>query len=125
MVLGDNVEDSLGAGRFGLLLLTATLAGELIHGLGSPDPTIPCVGASGGISGVIAYYALRFPRAKLGFLIYFRWVSIPAWACFIMWVLLQIIGALQQVSGVSAVSSLAHLGGAVVGMLFYMKYSED
>jgi len=123
MVFGDNVEDFLGKGRFVLLLLCSTLLGNLLHALGAPDSTLPCVGASGGISGVITFYALTFPRARLGILVgaYFRygWIRMPAYAMFLMWVALQAFGVWAQLAGSSNVSSLAHLGGAAVGVVFW------
>jgi len=124
LVFGDNVEDYLGKGRFLLLLLAATVAGDLLHISMDPRSYIPCVGASGGISGVIAFYALAFPRARLGLMIrygvYFRWAWVPAWGAFLVWVLLQILGAWLQLSGLSGVSALAHLGGAGVGVVFWL-----
>jgi Zn-finger nucleic acid-binding protein len=60
LIFGDNVEDFLGRWRFLLLLLVATLAGDLAH-LATDARELPLVGASGGISGIIAFYALKFP----------------------------------------------------------------
>ncbi len=116
---GDNVEDYLGRFRFVILLLLATLAGDWAHVLADLGSQIPCVGASGGISGVIAYYALKFPRVRLGFMLWFRWFRMPAWLLFILWIGLQIFGAWQQQIGASDVSAYAHLGGATVGVLFW------
>lgn len=119
LVFGDNVEDQLDVRHYGLLLLTATVAGGLLHALGDPRGLLPCVGASGGISGVIVYYALRFPEARLGILIryflFFRWLHFPAWSGLIIWVVWQALIAHQQLAGRSSVSALAHLGGAAVG----------
>ena len=66
LILGDNCEDLLGPWRYMQLLVAATVVGALAHialNIGSP---IPCIGASGGISGIIAYYALRHPETKVG-----------------------------------------------------------
>jgi membrane associated rhomboid family serine protease/Zn-finger nucleic acid-binding protein len=115
LLFGDNVEDHLGRRRFGLLVLAATLAGDLLHILGDPGSTTPCVGASGGISGVITFYALQYPHARLGFLLRFYWIRIPAWGALLLWVVLQCFGVLQQLAGFSNVSALAHLGGAAAG----------
>jgi len=119
LVFGDNVEDALGKAGYLGLIVAAALVGDLLHVIFDPRPQIPVVGASGGISGVILYYALKFPRAALGILLrilfYFRWVSLPAYVYVGFWVLLQILGAFQQVAGVTNVSALAHLGGASVG----------
>jgi len=124
LVFGDNVEDYLGRWRFLLLLVLASAAGDLAHILGDPSATMPCVGASGGISGVIAFYALAFPRARLGFLVriyyWVRWLRMPAYAMFLVWVAMQILGTWAQLAGFSNVSSLAHLGGASVGFAFWL-----
>jgi membrane associated rhomboid family serine protease/Zn-finger nucleic acid-binding protein len=122
LIFGDNVEDYVGRGKFLLLLLLATVAGDVLHSLFDPVSTRPCVGASGGISGLIAFYALQFPHARLGFLIrrYYRWIQIPAWGAFLLWLGLQFLGAYEQVAGFSNVSAFAHLGGAGVGFLFWL-----
>jgi hypothetical protein len=80
---------------------------------------IPCIGASGGISGVLAYYCLRFPRASVGMLWYFRWVRMPVGVMFALWVLMQFFGAVELSAGIGNVAVYAHLGGAAVGVLFW------
>lgn len=126
LVFGDNVEDVLGRRRYGLLLLGATLAGDLVHWLVDPDSTVPCVGASGGISGVIVFYALRFPQARLGLLfryfLYFRWVQMPAWTALVFWLLWQAVGLGLQLAGFSSVAATAHLGGAAAGLLAWLRW---
>ena len=124
LIFGDNVEDYLGRWRFGLLLLVATIAGDFAHIAGDPRATMPCVGASGGISGIITFYALQFPHARLGlYLIAFyrlHWLQFPAWAGLALWVLLQFIGTAQQLAGFTNVSALAHLGGAATGLFAWV-----
>jgi membrane associated rhomboid family serine protease len=124
LVFGDNVEDYLGRLRFLGLLVAAALAGDVLHILGDPRSHVPCVGASGGISGIIVYYTLQFPEARLGLLIRywlaFKWFYFPAYFALIAWVLLQIIGAYLQVKGVSNVSALAHIGGSGVGLIAWL-----
>lgn len=115
-LLGRNVEARLGIGWFLLLLGLSTVAGNLAHFLGDPRSDIPLVGASGGISGVIAFYALAFPRNKFAILFWWRTVSMPAWVMAILWAGLQVLGAFWQVLGFSNVSSFAHIGGAVTGV---------
>ncbi len=123
-VFGDNVEDFLGHWRYALLLILSSMAGDFLHFAFAPDGTIPLVGASGGISGVIVFYALTFPRAKLvyflrvGFI--FRWIRIPAWGGLALWIGLQALGVFEQLAGVSNVSSLGHLGGAAVGLIAWL-----
>ena len=119
LIFGDNVEDYLGHRRYLLLIFAATVAGDTLHLLLQPASTMPSIGASGGISGVIVFYALQFPRARLGFLfryfVYFRWIQMPAWFALILWMLLQSVTVMLQLSGFSNVAASAHLGGAAVG----------
>ncbi|MBC8372363.1 MAG: rhomboid family intramembrane serine protease, partial [Planctomycetes bacterium] len=121
VVFGDNSEDILGKGRYLLLIALATLAGHFVQILSDPSSTIPCVGASGGISGILAYYCLRFPRARVGIILFrVRWIRMPVGAMFVLWILLQIIMAMKQAVGVGNVAVFAHLGGAAVGVLFWL-----
>ena len=121
VVFGDNSEDVLGKGRYLLLIALATFAGHFAQILSDPGSTTPCVGASGGISGILAYYCLRFPHARVGIILFWvRWIRMPAGAMLVLWVLLQIIMAMKQAVGVSKVAVFAHLGGAAVGVLFWL-----
>ncbi|MCZ6664532.1 MAG: rhomboid family intramembrane serine protease [Gammaproteobacteria bacterium] len=129
LVFGDNVEDYLGRWRYLLLIIVATIVGDLAHILLEPSSTVSCVGASGGISGVITYYALRFPRARLGimlrFWILFKWLHMPAYFALLLWFALQLYGAWAQYNELSGVSSLAHLGGAAVGLLAWAIWRDS
>ncbi len=124
LLFGDNVEDYLGRWRFAGLILLSTLVGSFAHILSDPHSAIPCIGASGGISGVIVFYALEFPRARLGFFVMVRfsigWIQIPAWTALIMWLLLQTFYAYAQVAGNSSISTMAHLGGSAVGFCAWL-----
>ncbi|HOX37601.1 MAG TPA: rhomboid family intramembrane serine protease [Candidatus Brocadiia bacterium] len=133
IVFGDNVEDSLGRLWYGLLLLLATVTGDACHYLLDTQSAIPAVGASGGISGIIAYYAFRFPKSRLGlarglgfglgrWLARYRWITMPAWFAFALWIGIQLIGAWMQIKGFSNVSAAAHIGGAAVGFAFWLGF---
>lgn len=123
VAFGDNVEAALGRIRYLLLLLAAAVGGGLLHSVFDSRSAAPLIGASGGISGVILFYALMFPKARLGILASFyhiyKWFAIPAWFALIGWIGLQIYGVLTQLAGFSNVSALAHLGGAMVGLAFW------
>ena len=120
LVFGDNVEDDLGRGKYMLLLAASAVVGDAFHLLADPRATIPLIGASGAISGVIAYYALQFPKTRLGVLFFFKWFRIPAAVMMVLWLTVQVFGAINQMSGNGHVSALAHLGGASVGLLFWL-----
>jgi membrane associated rhomboid family serine protease len=120
VVFGRQVEGELGPLRFGLLIAAAALAGDIVHILGDPRAAVPCIGASGGITGVIAFYALRHPRARLGLLLRFgilvRWISLSAVAALCLWLLLQAALVIGQLAGETQVSALAHAGGFAAGL---------
>jgi len=128
LLIGDNAEDLLGSLRFGALLLLAHVGGILTHWAIEPRLDVPLIGASGGISGALAYYALRLPRARLLFAHPFyglaalqaaRWLPPPilrAWFAFLVWAAIQTVGLVFQLSGTVSVSFAAHLGGALAGV---------
>jgi membrane associated rhomboid family serine protease len=120
IVFGDNTEDVLGKRNYLLLITIATVVGHIAHIIADPASKVPCIGASGGISGILAYYCLRFPKAKVGIILLFRWIRIPVVFMLIIWIIFQIIGAYRQILDLSNVSALAHLGGASVGIIFWL-----
>ena len=119
LVFGDNVEDHLGWWYMLVLLVGSHVAGMLLHGALDFNPTVPVVGASAGICGVLAYYAVTYPWARLGLLMrwyYFRWFQAPAFVFLILYLVLQVLGSVVQASGGGGVSHLGHLGGLATGI---------
>jgi membrane associated rhomboid family serine protease/Zn-finger nucleic acid-binding protein len=131
LIFGDNVEDHLGPFYFVLLLLGAHVFGVLTHAALDPRGDIPTIGASAGISGVLGYYAVAFPRARVGFLwrffLLFRWIQMPAWVMLVLFSLLQVLGAWGQMYGGGGVSYAAHLGGLAVGVTagLYVRWARS
>jgi membrane associated rhomboid family serine protease len=119
LLFGDNVEDYLGRLWFALLIVLAALLGDMMHIVFHPNSPTPTIGASGGISGVIAFYALRFPRAHLISRVGWFPFQLSVWVWFLIWVGVQILGGVRELHGGVGVAYLAHLGGAAVGVLFY------
>lgn len=129
IIFGVHVENYLGPRRWLLLVFLAAIVGDFVHVAADPRGELPCIGASGGISGLIAFYAFKFPHAKLGILfryyyVYFKWIRFPAWSAFFLWLLLQFFGAYEQIAGFSNVSSLAHLGGTAAGIALYFVWRK-
>ena len=129
LAFGYTVENFLRPLRYLMLIALAAFIGDLAHIALDPRSQTPCIGASGGIAGVITFYALNFPRMRLAFLmrcgyVWFRWIRLPAWFIFVLWFLFQIIGTLEQKAGMSSVSSAAHLGGAAVGVLAWLVWRK-
>jgi membrane associated rhomboid family serine protease len=129
IVFGDNVEAHLGWRRYLLLIGVADLAANACHILVDPRGTVPVVGASGGISAVIVFFALKFPRARLALGLWrgpwIRYMQFPAWFGLGMWIVLQFIGVAQQLGGFTNVSAAAHLGGAAVGVLAWVVWRRE
>lgn len=129
LVFGNDVEGAIGPRRYVVLLVLSALLGNIFHILGDVNSTIPCIGASGGISGVLMFYALKFPRRSLSFVMWLffvpLWIRLPALAyVLVCFVLLQILGVIVQLSGVTEVSYLAHMGGASVGFLLWLRWGR-
>ncbi len=124
-IFGDNVEDRMGSGRYLLFYLLCGLAAALTHIAFNPTSTLPTVGASGAISGVLAAYVVLFPTASVITLIpifFWPWfVEIPALLYIGGWFVSQLFnGMLSVVSGAQAFGGVAwwaHVGGFVMGLL--------
>jgi membrane associated rhomboid family serine protease len=125
-VFGRTVEDKIGWIAFLALVVFATAGGNFLTICFDPQSDIPHVGASGGIAGVLLFYGFTFSRKRLVFfmggtygLMLPRLIRIPAWAALLLWVLIQLFGASFQTVGISSVSYSSHLGGLLVGLLFW------
>ena len=120
-IFGNNVEDAMGHGRFVVFYLLCGVAAVLAQALPAPDSTIPMIGASGAISGVLGAYLLLYPHARvlvlipLGYLS--RMVYLPAMVVLGFWFLLQFLSILLTDPNQPGVAFGAHAGGFVAGML--------
>jgi membrane associated rhomboid family serine protease len=125
-IFGNNVEDALGRVRFLLFYLAAGVAAEVAQGAvtlgwGSEiEATIPNIGASGAIAGVLGAYLMLYPRASVVTLLFFFIVEIPAMFFLVTWFLFQLwlggFSLLEPESG-GGVAFFAHIGGFVFGFL--------
>jgi membrane associated rhomboid family serine protease/Zn-finger nucleic acid-binding protein len=114
---GDDVEAQLGRRRYLALLLAGVLFGAIGHAAGDADRTTPLVGASAGISAVLAFYGLQYPLRTLVAAYARIPVRIPALGYLVLWIILQLAGAMLQREGRTAVSAFAHLGGVLAGTI--------
>jgi membrane associated rhomboid family serine protease len=125
-VFGNNIEDSMGRLRFLVFYLLCGLAAAATHILIQPGSPVPTVGASGAISGVLGAYLVLYPKVRVRmfffFIIFFRIISIPAWAVLLWWFAWQVISGLPELMSVrpevsSGVAVWAHIGGFVAGLI--------
>lgn len=121
-VFGPAVEDRLGAGRYLAFYLACGLAAGLAHALVEAASTVPAVGASGAIAGVIGAYARLFPHARLVLVVPILFVpffvEVPAIAFAAFWFLSQIVPGLLALGApgeAGGVAWWAHIGGFVAG----------
>lgn len=127
-IFGDNIEDSLGRFRFIAFYLLSGCAAAVVQLLSDPASTIPMVGASGAVAGVLGAYLLLFPHNRILTLIpifiFFTTVELPAWLIIGYWALLQFLNAsLMEGGGMlrgGGVAYFAHIGGFVAGMALVM-----
>lgn len=124
-VFGNNIEDSMGRVRFVLFYLTAGLVAVYAQAALDVDSTVPTIGASGAVAGVLGAYALLHPAARvlsLIFIVFFvTLVEIPALILLGIWFVLQFVPALGQVAtpevgGGEGIAYFAHVGGFVFGL---------
>src|SRR4030042_2468867 len=118
---GDNIEDRLGHFRSLVFYLLCGLAAGFIHLATNWHSTIPTIGASGAIAGVMGGYLLLYPHARVLTLIpiffFFQFVELPAYIFLGFWIFIQIISAGFIRSDVGGIAWFAHIGGFVVGLL--------
>jgi membrane associated rhomboid family serine protease len=123
-IFGDNVEDRMGPVRFLFFYLSCGLAAGLVQTLTSPDSTIPTVGASGAIAGVMGAYFFLFPRARIIVLVpvffFPLFFELPAVIYLGFWALSQVFSgslALADPQSVGGVAWWAHVGGFTTGLV--------
>ena len=120
-IFGDNIEGALGHFRFILFYFLCGIAAAFTQILSAPDSTIPMIGASGAVSGVLGSYLIFYPRARIRtfvFLgIFITFIRLPAVLLLGFWILGQVISAVISNPGSPGVAWFAHLGGFFTGML--------
>lgn len=119
-IFADNVEEALGALRFVAFYLLCGILAVCVHILFNWNATMPVIGASGAIAGVMGAYFRLFPKARVVTLIpilIFPWIiELPAVFFLGIWFLLQ-LGSGLFAGGASSVAFWAHVGGFLAGLL--------
>ena len=120
-IFGNNIEDSMGHLRFVIFYVACGIVAALVQVYPDPGSTVPMIGASGAISGVLGAYLLLYPRAHVLVLLplgYFsQLVHLPAMLVLGFWFLLQLINSMFATSGSGGVAWGAHIGGFLAGMI--------
>jgi membrane associated rhomboid family serine protease len=123
-IFGNNVEDAMGPLKFLAFYLLSGVAALALQVAFNPDSTVPTIGASGAIAGVLGGYILLYPRARvltLIFLIFFvTFIEIPAIVMLGLWFLQQLYFGVADLSDPTGggVAYFAHIGGFAFGLIF-------
>jgi membrane associated rhomboid family serine protease len=119
-IFGDNLEKVMGGVRFLIFYLACGLAASLAHIFFGSGSSIPAVGASGAISGVLGGYLLLFPRNTVRVLTRGGVTHVPALVVLGFWIVIQMIngiGSMAATSETGGVAYMAHIGGFVAGLV--------
>ena len=117
-IFGDNVEDMCGHLRYLVFYLLSGVIASVVFMFSAWDSTLPAVGASGAISGVLGAYVLLFPKARIKTVIavgiFIRLVRVPAFVMIGLWFLYQLLLGFAAVE--TGVAYWAHIGGFLAGL---------
>jgi len=125
-IFGDNVEDRLGHFRYLVFYLLCGIGAGFAHTIMNPITTIPSVGASGAIAGVLGAYVVSYPGARVLTLvpifIFIQFIELPAWLVLGLWFLTQFLSgtaslAVTTSANTGGVAWWAHVGGFLIGIL--------
>jgi len=122
-IFGDNVEDRLGHTGYALFYLAWGVLASGSHLALSSGSTLPTVGASGSIAGVMGAYLILYPRALVQSLlplwVIMQVIVVPAWLFLGLWFALQLVQGTSAIGSVETggVAVWAHVGGFVAGVL--------
>jgi membrane associated rhomboid family serine protease len=120
-IFGNNVEDLLGHGRYVAFYLVCGLAAVASHVVSQPGGTVPVIGASGAVSGVLGAYAVSYPGARVRTLVpigfFLTTMYVPALFFLLFWFGMQVLSGAAEGSaaGGAGVAWWAHVGGFVAG----------
>jgi membrane associated rhomboid family serine protease len=126
-IFGDNVEDAMGRARFAVFYVLCGFAAAAAQGLANPGSTVPMVGASGAIGGVMGAYIVLYPRVHVHMLVllgfYATTFAVPAVLMLGYWILLQLIGGYSSMGASGGgVAFWAHVGGFVAGAVLVLLF---
>jgi len=127
-VFGNNIEDSMGPGRFAVFYLVTGLGATAAHVLTAWSSPVPVVGASGAISGVMGAYIVLYPHVRVitAIVLFFfvRIVALPAGVLLGFWFVLQLLQGTAAGPAGAGVAFWAHVGGFVVGAVLVRAFAR-
>ncbi|MEN6572481.1 MAG: rhomboid family intramembrane serine protease [Anaerolineaceae bacterium] len=126
-IFGDNIEDRIGHGKFLVFYLLCGIAATFAQVYAAPRSTVPNLGASGAIAGVLGAYLVLFPRQRVRVLLFGFIIPMSAIIVIGLWFLLQVISEAGAGGASGGVAYMAHIGGFLTGavlILFFRGLSQ-
>jgi membrane associated rhomboid family serine protease len=127
-IFGNNIEDSMGRGRFILFYLLGGAVALLAQALAGPNAAVPTIGASGAVAAVLGGYALLYPRARVVtfviIIFFITLIELPAFVVLGLWFLLQLLNGTADQVGQGGVAYFAHIGGFVFGLVLIKRFAN-
>ena len=126
-IFGDNVEDRFGHGGFLIFYLLCGVVATLAQAAFDPRSSIPNLGASGAIAGVLASYLVMFPNRRVNVLLGFIVIPMSALIVIGFWFVLQLlsVGSITSAGQAGGVAYMAHVSGFVAGLLLTSVFRND
>jgi membrane associated rhomboid family serine protease len=129
-VFGNNIEDSMGRGRFLAFYLLCGVIAAGAQVFVDPSSPVPTVGASGAISGVLGAYLVLYPRVRVRMLFIFFVIPVRAWIVLLWWFGYQLLSGLPQLMTLNreisgGVAVWAHVGGFIAGALLVRLFVDE
>lgn len=122
-IFGNNIEAALGHARFLFFYLFCGVIATLSHVFSEPESTIPMVGASGAIAGILGGYLAAFPGTRILVLVFYFILRVPALIVLGGWFVIQVLNA-STASGTNDVAWFAHIAGFVVGYILMRQWKN-
>jgi len=129
-VFGNHIERSMGHVRYLVFYLLCGLGANALEIATAATSTLPGLGASGAIAGVLAAYLVLYPRSRVGTLLFLGFfllpARLPAWMFIVFWFVLQLIDGAVSLTSTSAggVAYFAHVGGFITGLALVRLFSH-
>ncbi len=119
VIFGDNVEEILGPRKFISLIILGQLGSCVLEWMVYPNRYIPAIGASGYISSIMVYYLLNWRTSRFGIFLGGYTFKISGWWLFLLSMSMDLAGWIASPLTRSNVSFAGHIGGAIIGGLFW------
>jgi membrane associated rhomboid family serine protease/Zn-finger nucleic acid-binding protein len=118
-IFGDNVEDRFSRLGFIIFYLSSGFTASVLHTLFHLNSSVPAIGASGAVSGIMGAYLIFYPEAEVKILFIYKIIRVPAFLYLLIWFVFQLFFALMTYTSdaASGVAWFAHIGGFVFGCL--------